>query len=70
MAGRVGDYVQARVRAFADNVNELANTIQQDTLVGATIELLNSGFGLLPNTPLGQKFAERREQARKKLTGI
>jgi hypothetical protein len=70
MAGRVGNYIQARVRAFADNVNDLANTIQTDTLIGATVQLLASGFGLDQNTPLGQRFAKRREDARKQLTGI
>ena len=68
--GRVGDYINARVNAFTGNVQEVAKMIQDNGIIETLIELGVSGLGLLPDTPLGKDFADRRAKARKLLTGI
>jgi hypothetical protein len=48
--GRVGDYINARVNAFTDNVQEVARRIQDNGIIETLIELGVSGLGLLPDT--------------------
>lgn len=68
--GRVGDYINARVNAFTDNVQEVARRIQSNGIIETALELGLSVLGVLPDTPLGKDFADRRAKARKLLTGI
>ena len=70
MAGKVGEYLNARINAFTGNVQEVATKIQSEGIIETAVELGLSGLGLMPDTPLGKSFADRRAQARKILSGI
>ena len=70
MAGKVGDYVNARANAFASNVQEVAQRVQSNGIIETALELGLSALGVLPANSLGKDFADRRAQARKILTGI
>lgn len=66
---QVGSYVKARINAFSETIKDAANMASTETPVGDLVQILTSGFGLLPVNEFGARAQKRREEARKTITG-
>lgn len=66
---RASGYVKARTDAFTGTINDAANRLKGEGAIGDAIQILVSVGGLLPIDDYGRAAQQRREAARKVLTG-
>jgi hypothetical protein len=69
-SGQVMQYVTTRVKAAADTVSAGAQGLQSEGIVGDAVQILTSGFGLLPINEFGKAAQKRREAARAHLSSL
>ena len=69
-SGQVMQYVTTRVKAAADTVSAGAQGLQSEGIVGDAVQILTSGFGLLPINEFGKAAQKRREAARAHLSSV